>query len=105
MSDEITVLPDDKHVAFAIRSLIAGEADEHAQKAAMNWIINDLCGTYKMTFHRDNQKLQDFSEGTRHVGRTLVNISNTDLGVLFPEQVITETGSAKPSVNKRRRGK
>jgi len=105
MVDEIIVLPKEKHIAFAVQSLVMGSAEEHQIKIAMDWIINDLCGTYGMTFDPDNARMDAFKSGARHVGRTITNIANSNLSELYPEQQITETGSTKPLVIKRRRGK
>jgi len=76
------VLPVDDVDSYAIQALFRGEASPEQQVRAMKCLIHELCGTYNMTFDPDNGKWQDFNEGKRHIGRTLVNISTINVGII-----------------------
>ena len=74
------VLPADLTDAYAIKAIAEGEGGPNEQIRAFRWIVNELCGTYNMSFDEESARMTDFNEGRRHVGRTLVNIINENLG-------------------------
>ena len=56
----------------AIQDLEQGKADEHQQKRALSFIVNNLCGTYQPTFGIDDRD-SNFLGGRRFVGLELIN--------------------------------
>lgn len=78
----ISFLPKDTADSYAIRALIQGEASEAQQKRAVKCIIEEICGTYSMTFDPKSERETSFNEGKRHVGRVLVGIANVNLGTI-----------------------
>ena len=51
--------------ASAIQALIRGEATFEQQRSAMNWIINQACGTYNTSFSELGDRETSFAEGRR----------------------------------------
>jgi len=64
-------------VCHAVRMLSAGEADAHHQTKVFDFIVNDLCDSYGMSYRPDNHSATDFAEGKRWVGMQLVRIMKT----------------------------
>lgn len=95
-------IPDEVADAYAIQALVRGEANEHQQIRAFKCIVEELCGTYDMTFDPDSPRVSDFNEGKRHVGRALVGLTSLNLGKLKKEDQPKEQDPVK--VN-RKRGK
>jgi hypothetical protein len=69
-------------VSVAIKAVAAGTANEHQQRKAMQWIINDLCGTYDMSYRPDSERDTTFAEGKRFVGNQLVKEINISMEIL-----------------------
>lgn len=59
--------------ALALRSLAAGKANEGQQKAALDYIIRILCGTYDFPY-RPDQRLTDIALGRMRVGQDIVHL-------------------------------
>jgi len=78
----MTILPKDIADSYAIQAFMRGEANEAQQKRAAKCIVEEICGTYDMTFDPASNRQSDFNEGKRHVGRVLVGIANISLGVI-----------------------
>jgi len=78
----ISFLPKDIADGYAIQALSRGIANEAQQKRAMKCIIEEVCGTYSMTFDPKSDRESCFNEGKRHVGRVLVGIANISLGTV-----------------------
>ena len=74
---------EDKHVA-AIQALERGEADSRQQKFILQWLINDLCGTYDNTIHLgpDGNRESDIASGKRFVGLTLVKLIRINIKMM-----------------------
>jgi hypothetical protein len=72
---------DDPDV-FAIQALVKGEADADQQKRALNWIINECCKTYDMSYRPDNQTDTVFAEGKRYVGNEIIRMTKMKVGTL-----------------------
>lgn len=60
------------HITGALKALSNGNANDGQQKNALKWIIEDLCGTYDMSFRPASVRDSDFAEGKRHVGNQIV---------------------------------
>ena len=52
------------------------------QQRAYKCIVQELCGTYEMTFDPESPRQSDFNEGRRHIGRCLVGLANIPAEVL-----------------------
>lgn len=68
--------------AAAIQALIKGEAAPHQQQDAMNWLINQACGTYNTSFSELGDRETCFAEGRRYVGNQIVKLSKLSLNAL-----------------------
>ena len=66
------------HHAGAVQALIRGDCPEHLQQDFMGWLINDVCGTYDLSYRPGSQRATDFAEGKRFVGLQLVLASKLD---------------------------
>ena len=73
------MMPNDVQDAYAIQAVARGEGGPVEQERAIKCIINELAGTYGMTFVPDSETATAFNEGARKVGRAIVGIINTNL--------------------------
>mgnify|MGYP001604612208 CR=1 FL=1 len=97
------ILPKDIADNYAIQALFRGQANEAQQLRAVKCLIEEICGTYGMTFDPESARQSDFNEGKRHVGRVLVGIANISLGVVkAAEEKIEKRQQAKLIVKTRR---
>ena len=78
----IAFLPKEIADSYAIQALFKGIANEGQQLRAVKCIVEEICGTYAMTFDPENERQSNFNEGRRHVGRVLVGIANISLGTV-----------------------
>ena len=69
--------------ASAIQALIRGEATFEQQRSAMNWIINQACGTYNTSFSELGDRETSFAEGRRFVGTNIVKLSKISTAALI----------------------
>ena len=81
----LTFLPEDKADAYAIQALAKGEATPDQQKRAFKCIVQEIARTYEMTFNPESERVSNFNEGSRHVGRAIVGIVNANLTALYAE--------------------
>lgn len=65
-------LEDHLHKVMAIKALARGEADANQQRVALQFIIEEVCKTYDMSYHPGSDRDTTFAEGKRHVGNTLI---------------------------------
>ncbi len=68
------------HITLALKGLAAGNANDAQQRAALKWIIEELCRTYDLSYRPGSDRDTALAEGKRFVGLCLVhevNISNT----------------------------
>ena len=56
----------------AIRAVMRGDATAFQQKRAMDFIINEVAGTYDMSYRPGDTHAAAFAEGKRFVGHSLV---------------------------------
>lgn len=54
-----------------IQALARGDASPEAQKAALKWIVNDVCKAWDLSYRPESQRDTDFAEGKRFVGLQL----------------------------------
>lgn len=69
--------------ASAIQAIIRGEATFEQQRSAMNWIINQACGTYNTSFSELGDRETSFAEGRRFVGTNIVKLSKISTAALI----------------------
>lgn len=65
--------------AAAIQALMLGQASPDQQKLALQGIVEDICGTYDMTYSPDSQHDTAFAEGKRWVGLQIVKLQSINL--------------------------
>jgi hypothetical protein len=78
----------DKRVAYAIKALQAGNANDVQQKEALRWIVWNACGTYDEQMYAggdEGRRATDYALGKRHVGLEIVKMINLDPRVFKPE--------------------
>jgi hypothetical protein len=68
--------------ANALQALEKGEADEHQQKRALSWIIENAAATYQIAWEPDNERASSFESGRRFVGLKIVGLLKLNLGKL-----------------------
>ena len=72
--------------AAAIQALIKGEATPDQQRGAMNWLINQACGTYNTSFSAIGDRETCFAEGRRYVGSQIVKLNTLSINALRKAQ-------------------
>jgi hypothetical protein len=75
---------------FAFQAMAKGQANEGQQKIALDWLINDLCRTYDLSFRPDDtggDRDTTFAEGRRFIGLQLARILNTSFDNLTGRKV------------------
>lgn len=70
-------LPD----ASALQALAKGEADKGQQQRALNWLVNQACGTYDLEYRTD-QRDHAFASGRRFVGLQIVKLLKLNVSAL-----------------------
>lgn len=65
--------------AHAFKALARGEATADQQKHALNFLVNELAGTYDLSYRPERPYDTSFAEGKRHVGLQVVKLLNVDL--------------------------
>lgn len=62
----------DKRIVHALRALNTGAASPEQQKAALQFIVEELACTYDLSYRPDSPHNTSFAEGKRSVGLQLV---------------------------------
>lgn len=101
---DVKFVPENVVDGYAIQALAAGKATEDQQKRAFNCIVKEICGTYKMTFDPESDRVSNFNEGARHVGRVLVGLITLNLGEVKKNDERKESQQTGVKVT-RKRGK
>ncbi|MBV8473752.1 MAG: hypothetical protein JO107_14175 [Hyphomicrobiales bacterium] len=73
--------PLTQELAWALKGLAQGKANEGQQTLAVQWIVNELARYYDLSY-RANERDTAFAEGKRFCGAQLVRVFN-----LTPEQI------------------
>jgi len=78
----------DSKIAYAIKALATGTANDNQQKLAVDYIINALCGTYDLSYRpgEDGDRQTTFAEGRRFVGLQIVKFINMDNSLITKEK-------------------
>jgi hypothetical protein len=71
-----------QETAWALKGLMAGEADAGQQNLALRWIINQLCATYDFPYRPDSERDSHIALGKMWVGQQIVALIN-----MTPEQI------------------
>ena len=61
-----------------MKALAHGIAEPHQQKIALDWIINEACKTYDLSYRPDSDRETVLAEGRRFVGLNIVKMCNID---------------------------
>lgn len=67
--------------ALRIQALSTGTADEEQQKAALKWIVQDVCGLGKWPY-REGQRETDVELGKNFVGHRIMGAVNANISQL-----------------------
>lgn len=68
--------------AYAVKAVIAGIASEAQQQRAMAFIINQVCGTYDLSYRPTSDRDTAFAEGKRFIGLQLVKFFKMNIAAL-----------------------
>jgi hypothetical protein len=74
--------------ADAIQALMRGDADKGKQQRALKFIIENICGTYDVSFRpggEEGRRDTDFAEGRRFTGLQIVKFLKLNLSALRRE--------------------
>ncbi|MBM4199753.1 MAG: hypothetical protein FJ189_00500 [Gammaproteobacteria bacterium] len=77
------------HDVVAIQAVAGGTATPEQQQAAMRYIVDNLAGTYGMSYcpgDGDGRRDSDFAEGRRFVGLQLVKLIKLNVSLLRRKQ-------------------
>ena len=66
----------------ALRGMLAGTANEHQQKMALDWIIERACRARSMSYVKGDVHETAFNEGRRFAGHEIVRLITTDIEIL-----------------------
>lgn len=75
-----------------MQAVAYGRASEDQQRRAFKYLVENLCGTYDLSYRSGNPHDTTFAEGKRFVGLQLVKLINLNLGKLRGKD--TEQGEA-----------
>lgn len=70
------------HITLALKGLSSGTANDAQQKAAIKWVVEELCRTYDLSYRPSGDRDTVFAEGKRFVGLMLVREINLDTKLL-----------------------
>lgn len=76
--------------AYALQAVMQGRASEDQQRRAMQFVVNDLCGTYDLSYRPTSDRDTVFAEGKRFVGLQLIKFAKLNIARLRGTQ--TEQG-------------
>lgn len=65
----------------ALQAVARGDAETEQQKRALDWIINEACGTY-MWAYKQQPRETEVALGRQLVGQTIVGLLKLDLATL-----------------------
>lgn len=76
-----------KPVVAALHALMDGNATEHQQKLALNWIINEASAPYGVHYYpdQDGRRNTDFALGRAFVGQQIIGLLKIDLLKIIEE--------------------
>lgn len=83
--------------AAALQALARGDADEHAQRRALKWLIEKAAGVYEETFVPRETNTSDYLQGRRSVGLQAVKLLHIDLAAYRQAAAVAKTTARKGS--------
>lgn len=72
----------DPEDAYAVQAVMYGRASEDQQKRAMTFIVNQVCGTYDLSYRPASDRDTAFAEGKRFVGLQMVKFAQLNIARL-----------------------
>lgn len=67
---------------YAVQAVMAGRASEEQQRRAMLFLVNQVCGTYDLSYRPTSDRDTAFAEGKRFVGLQLVKFARLNIAQL-----------------------
>ena len=61
------------HITLALKALSVGNANEHQQRNALQWIIEDCCRTYDWPYRPTSDRDTNVALGMQLVGKHIVH--------------------------------
>ena len=68
--------------AAAIQAIARGDASADQQRRALDYIINNIAGTYDLSYRPDSDRDTAFAEGKRFVGLQMVKCLKLNLAAI-----------------------
>lgn len=78
--------PYDIADVVAVQALAQGTADEHQQKRALRWIVEQAAGTYDIGWHPSGDHESSFAAGRRAVGLSVVKLTKINPKALLKKE-------------------
>lgn len=69
--------------ASAAQALQRGEATSAQQQQFLNWLVNQACATYDISFQIEGDRETAFAEGRRFVGANVVKLLKLSTNALL----------------------
>ena len=66
----------------AIQALVRGDATADQQRRAIGYIINQVAGTYDLSYRPESDRDTAFAEGKRYVGLQIVKATKLNLAAI-----------------------
>ena len=66
---------------YALQALERGEATPEQQRQALQFIVNNVAGTYDLSYRSESSRDSDFAEGKRFVGLQIVRLIKTNMAI------------------------
>jgi hypothetical protein len=87
----------------ALRAVRDGRANQRQQQAAMDFIINGICGTYDQAFRPgSNDRSTTFALGKQFVGQSIIFFLNTEVTKSSLDKMsLREEQGAEPHVDEK----
>lgn len=68
--------------ASLVKQLFAGTLDQEGQRQVVRFLVEDLCGTYDLSYRPESERNTVFAEGKRFIGMELVKLSKINLSLI-----------------------
>lgn len=68
--------------AYAVQAVMSGRASEEQQRRAMRFLVDQVCGTYDLSYRPMSDRDTAFAEGKRFVGLQLVKFAQINIARL-----------------------
>jgi len=69
----------------AIQALVRGDANTAQQQRALNFIVNEIAGTYDLEYRTDERD-HAFASGRRFVGLQIVKMTKLNLAIIARDE-------------------